>query len=222
MDSRRLSLSAWRWPIVFLALFAGVLYTINRWMDHAVRAFTPSYSSAAIVQTSVTRLHEQSKLVVLSADITVEVTRTSSKILWDVLDFGDTVATIRTRNNKAQYFVPLNKITAQDFHFSANNRSLTLTVPEPRVDEEIVEVQSDPNQIEVQSKVGWGRLNKRSGELARVEAKRGLREAVVAEAKSQTYIDLARKNAKEKIGAFMLPSITPLGVTNLTVEFRRP
>ncbi len=220
--ARDSSFASWRWPLVFIVLFVGVLYTINRWMDKAVRAFTPSYSNTTIVQTSVNRLHQQAKFVVLSADVTVEVTRSSSKILWDVFDFGDTVATVRTRGNKAQYYVSLEKITEKDFHLDNNNHNLVVTVPEPRVDEEIVEVQSDPNQIEVQTKIGWGRLNKRSGELARAEAKRGLREAVVAEAKSQIYIDLARKSAKEKVGGLITPLVTQMGVTNVAIEFRKP
>jgi hypothetical protein len=220
--ARDSNLAAWRWPVVFIVLFVGILYTANRWMDHAVKSLAPSYSNSTIIQTSVSRLHQQAKFVVLSADINVEVTRSSAKILWDVLDFGDTVATIRTRGNKAQYFVSLEKIGEDDFHFSNDNRNLTVTVPHPRVDEEIVEVQSDPNQIEIETKVGWGRMDKRSGELARAEAKRGLRDAILAEAKSQSYIDLARKNAREKIGGLLTPLVSQMGVTNVTIEFRKP
>ena len=82
-------------------------------------------------------------------------------------------------------------------------------------------MQSDPSKIEIQTTVGWLRSDKRSGELARSEAKKALREAVVAEAKSKIYLDLARKNAQEKVVAVLNPLVKQLGVTNVTVQFRR-
>jgi hypothetical protein len=212
----------WRWPLVFLIIFAGALYTANRFLNKATRSLMPSYTNTTTIQTSVDRLRHEAKLVVLSADVTVEVTRTSSKILFDRLDFGDTVATVRSRGNRAQYYVLLEKIDTKDFKLALGGKSLLVTVPEPRVDESIVEVQSDPSQIEVQTKVGLFRTDKRSGELTRAEAKRAMRDAVVAEAKSQIYLDIARKNAREKITALLDPLVKQMGVTNLAVEFRRP
>jgi hypothetical protein len=212
----------WRWPLVILIVFTATLYTATRVFNRATKSLMPSYSTTTLIQTSVSRLRQEAKFVVLSADVTVEVTRTSSKILFERLDFGDTVTTVRTKGNRAQYSVDLNGIKKRDFRFSPDGKSLVVTVPEPRVDESIVEVQSDPNQIEVQTKVGWLRTDKRSGELTRAEAKKALRDAVVAEAKSQIYIDLARKNAREKISDLINPLVKQMGVTNLTVEFRRP
>jgi len=210
----------WRWPVVALVLVAGLLYTANRALNTATKTLAPTYTSTTLIQTSVTRLQQEAKLVVLSADVTVEVTRTSSKIVWDMLDFGDTVATVRSRGNRAQYYVALDKISEKDFQLSGG--SLKVTVPEPRVDESIVEVQSDPERMEVKTDIGWGRLDKRSGELARMEAKKGLRQAVIAEAKTPVYVELARKNAREKLEGLLNPLVTQLGVTNLTVEFRKP
>lgn len=212
----------WRWPLVFLLVFAGALVTANRFINRATKSLTPSYTTSTVIQTSVSRLRDEAKLVVLSADVTVEVTRTSSKILFDRVDFGDTVTTVRTKGNRAQYFVDLNGITERDFHLRGDGKSLIVSVPQPRVDETIVEVQSDPNQVEVQTKVGWLRTDKRSGELTRTEAKQALREAVIAEAKSKIYVDLARKNAEEKVIGFLEPVVKQLGVTNITVQFRRP
>jgi hypothetical protein len=212
----------WRWPLVLLIIFTGTILTVNRFVNRATKSLMPSYSVTTIIQTSVQKLRQEAKLVVLSADVTVEVTRTSSKILFDRLDFGDTVTTVRTRGNRAQYSVDLNGIKESDFRLSNGGQNLVVIVPEPRVDESIVEVQSDPDQVEVQTKVGWLRTDKRSGELTRAEAKKALRDAVIAEAKSQIYVDLARKNAQEKVTALINPLVKQMGVTNLTVQFRRP
>ena len=212
----------WRWPLVLLIIFTGTLITLNRAFTRATKSLMPSYTSTTVIQTSVQKLRQEAKLVVLSADVTVEVTRTSSKILFDRLDFGDTVTTVRTRGNRAQYSVDLNGIKESDFRLSNGGKNLVVTVPEPRVDESIVEVQSDPDQMEVQTKVGWLRTDKKSGELTRAEAKKALRDAVISEAKSPIYVDLARKNAQEKVTALLNPLVQQMGVTNLTVQFRRP
>lgn len=212
----------WRWPLVLLIIFAGVLYTVNRSVNRVTKSLMPTYTTTTVIQTSVQKLRQEAKLVVLSADVTVEVTRTSSKILFDRLDFGDTVTTVRTKGNRAQYFVDLHGIKESDFRLTNGDHNLIVTVPEPRVDESIVEVQSDPNQVEVQTKVGWLRTDKKSGELTRAEAKKALRDAVVSEAKSQIFVDLARKNAQDKVADLLNPLVKQMGVTNLTVQFRRP
>ena len=211
----------WRWPLVLLIIFAGTMYTVTRIFNRATKSLAPTYINNTAIQTSVTRLRQEAKFVVLSADVTVEVTRSSSKILFDRVDFGDTVTTVRAKGNRAQYFVDLNGIKESDFRLSNGGKSLVITVPQPRVDESIIEVQSDPNQIEVQTKVGWLRTDKRSGEITRTEAKQALREAVVAEAKSQIYLDIARKNAQDKVTGLIDPLVKQMGVTNVTVEFRR-
>jgi hypothetical protein len=215
-------LVTWRWPMVVVFLFLALMFLVDRVVEKTTKSLAPSYSNTTIIQTSATRLRQEAKLVVLSADITVEVTRTSSKIVWDLLDFGDTVARVRSRGNRAQYFVALEKITESDFHLSNNSQSLRVTVPEPRVDETIVEVQTDPDQMEIKTDVGWGRLDKRSGELARTEAKKSMRQAIISEAKSPRYAEEARDSARKKVAALLTPLVTQMGVTNLTVEFRRP
>src|ERR1041385_6028503 len=160
----------WRWPLVLLIIFTATLITVNRFVNRATRSLMPSYSTTTVIQTSMQKLRQEAKLVVLSADVTVEVTRTSSKILFDRLDFGDTVTTVRTKGNRTQYSIDLNNIKESDFRLKNDGKTLIVTVPEPRVDESIVEVQSDPNQIEVQTKVGWLRTDKRSGEITRARS----------------------------------------------------
>src|SRR5262245_27072576 len=113
----------WRWPLVLLIIFAGILYTFNRVFNRATKALLPSYSNTTVVNTSVQKLRQEAKLVVLSADVTVEVTRTSSKILFDRVDFGDTVTTVRTKGNRAQYSIDLNGIKESDFYIRGDGKS---------------------------------------------------------------------------------------------------
>src|SRR5688572_5891193 len=117
----------WRWPLVLLIIFASVLYTANRFITRATKSLQPSYTSTTVINTSVSKLRQEAKLVVLSADVTVEVTRTSSKILFERLDFGDTVATVRTKGNRAQYYIDLNGIKESDFYIRGDGKSLIVT-----------------------------------------------------------------------------------------------
>lgn len=210
----------WRWPVVVIVLFLATLFVANRFITKTTKSLAPTITNTTIIQSSVTRLQQEAKFVVMTAQINVEVQRTSEKrAFYDLVDFGDTVATVRTRGNKAQYYIDLSQVAESDFKLEANNKRLVVTVPDPRVDEQIVEVQSDPSQIEIQSEVGWGRLSARSGERVKNEALQALRDAVLSEARSAVYIKLARQNAEEKVAAVLSPLASKLGVTNIVVDF---
>lgn len=212
--------SLWVWPLIIIAIVSITAVLALRVLNRTTKNLAPTITNTTIIQSSVTRLQQEAKFVVMTANINVEVQRTSEKrAFYDLVDFGDTVATVRTRGNKAQYYVDLSNIQENDFKLEGNNKRLVVTVPDPRVDDQIVEVQSDPSQIEIQTEVGWGRLSARSGQRVKDEALRALRDAVLSEARSAMYIKLARQNAEEKVAALIDPLAKQLGVTNVLIEF---
>lgn len=211
--------SLWRWPIVIVILTLAALLIGSRLINKTAQSFAPTITNTTLIQSSVTRLQQEAKFVVMTAQINVEVQRTSEKVaFYNMIDFGDTVATVRTRNNKAQYFIDLSQISEKDFQLKGKN--LVVLVNDPRVDEQIVEVQTDPSQIEIQTEVGWARLSARSGQRVKDEAVAALRQAVIDEARAAMYVKLARESAKEKVAALLSPLVTQLGVTNVTIDFK--
>jgi hypothetical protein len=213
--------SLWRWPLVIIVLLIAVLWIGSRMFVKATKSFAPTITNTTLIHSSVTRLQQEAKFVVMTAQINVEVRRSSEKVaFYNLLDFGDTVATVRTRNNKAQYYVDLSHMADSDFQLNANAKSLVVMIPDPRVDEEIVEVQTDPSQIEIETEVGWGRLSARSGQRVKDEAVAALRQAVIDEARAAIYVKLARDNAKEKIAGLLSPLVSQMGVTNVVIDFK--
>ena len=68
------------------------------------------------------------------------------------------------------------------------------------IDEEIVEIQSDPELIKVKKDIGWGRLESRSGEFLERQIRRDLRSLVIEEGKSNLLmLEQAKKTAQEVI-----------------------
>lgn len=211
--------SLWRWPIVIVILTIAALLIGSRLINKTAQSFAPTITNTTLIQSSVTRLQQEAKFVVMTAQINVEVKRTSEKVaFYNMIDFGDTVATVRTRNNKAQYYIDLSQISEKDFQL--NGKNLVVHVNDPRVDEGIVEVQTDPAQIEIETEVGWGRLSARSGQRVKDEAVAALRQAVIDEARAAIYVKLARDNAKEKVSALLSPLVTQMGVTNVVIDFK--
>jgi hypothetical protein len=91
------------------------------------------------------------------------------------------------------------------------------------VDENLVEVQTDPTYYELETHLGWARLNTLSGEFLREQARRDLRPAVLAEANHPRIIKMAEESGKEKIGALLEASIKPMRPnTKVVVEFKPP
>lgn len=175
-----------------------------------------------MIQTSLDRLRDESKLVVFTADVSVMVTKFSDKkVLYGKLDLGTTTVRLRASGNKAQLIIPLKDVAAADFHFDEEKDQLTVTLPSPRVDETLVEVQTDPAYYELQTELGWARLDKYSGDFLREQAKKDLRPAVLAEAGNKRNVEMAKNSGREKIAALLEASIKSLRPnTTVAVEFK--
>jgi hypothetical protein len=188
------------------------------------RATQPQVTINTIIQTSLERLRDESKLVVYTADVAVMVTKVSDKkVLSGKLDLGTTVVRVRAAGNKAQIVIPLNEIKEQDIRFDEQRNQFVITLPSPQVDETLVEVQTDPTFYEVETEVGWARLDKFSGEALREEAKRELRNAVIAEANHPRIIQAAKESGREQIASLLGAVVKPMRPeATVAVEFKDP
>lgn len=168
-------------------------------------AFKPKVSFNTVISSTLQSLKHDPKLVVLTASVNVEITKESDKTLWGIVDMGKTKARIKAYGNKVQYVVPMDNITETNFFYDDIHKRIVVTIPPPRFDEEIVEVQSNPSMMEIETEVGWGRLDKFSGELLRDTARRDLRPAVVREGKNELLAEKARANARKTVQKMLQP-----------------
>lgn len=223
------------WPVAFaviaVALIALAGFIFKSCVDQPVRvaetiarATQPQVTVNTVIQTSLERLRKESKLVVYTADVAVMITKVSDKkVLYGKLDLGTTVVRVRAAGNKAQIVIPLSDVAESDIKFIEAENKFIVTLPPPRVDESVVEVQTDPTFYEVQTDLGWARLDKFSGEFLREEAKRELRGSVIAEASHPRIIDAAKESGREQIAGLLEAVVKPMRPeATVAVEFKPP
>jgi hypothetical protein len=168
-------------------------------------AFKTKVTHTTVINSTLQSLKHDPKLVVLTATVNVEITKENEKALWGMVYMGKSKARIKAYGNKVQYVVPMDSITETNFFYDDIHKRIVVTIPPPRFDEEIVEVQSNPSMMEVETEVGWGRLDKFSGEILRDTARRDLRPAVVREGKSELLMERARTNARKTVQKMLQP-----------------
>ena len=190
-------------------------------------AFRPQYRSTCNTTIfSVTKkLNAQAKMVVLQAEVQVEIVKRSEKIVKlgpiPGVSLGTTTVRLRCGGNKVQYYIPLDRVTERNFSFDAATGQLVVSLPAPVLDESIVEVQSDPAKMEIQTEVGWGRLEAYSGKALRDLALQELRAAVLQEGASDLHRQVAKMEADKQVRAFLAPLAGQLRAdVKLTTEFR--
>jgi len=184
------------------------------------QAFQPKVNVNTVIYTTLSNMVNQSKLVVLSTHINVDLTKSNEKVIWGV-PLGTTTVKVRALDNVVQYYVPLTNISKADFKYDDVHKRLTVRVPAPCVDQDLVEVQSDPAKIEFRTDLGWARLDSRSGQFLRDQAQKELRPAIVREGNSSLYTDKAKMNARESLKKLLEPMATKLKEdVELEVEFK--
>ncbi len=222
-----------RWPIAVAAIFisfivlAGFVFKTcaekpARVAESIAQAMQPQISISTVIQTSLEKLRDESKLVVFTANVSVMITKFSEKkALYGKLDLGTTTVRLRASGNKAQLIIPLKNLSSADFHYDEASDELTVMLPPPRVDEALVEVQTDPSYFELETDTGWARLDRFSGDFLREQARRELRPAVIAEASHPRIIKMAAESGQEKIGALLQASIKPMRPnTKVSIVFK--
>jgi len=223
--------SAWPIAIAVIAIavvaLAGFIFKScidqpSRLADTVGRATQSQVVINTIIQTSLERLRDESKLVVYTADVAVMVTKFSEKkVLYGKVDLGTTTVRVRASGNQAQLVIPLKDLSEGDFQFNEAENKLTITLPPPRVDETLVEVQTDPTYYEIETDVGWARLDGFSGDFLREQARRDLRPAVLIEAGNPRIVKAAEESGREKVAALMEAVIKPIRPeTTVAVEFK--
>lgn len=163
-------------------------------------AFKVTVNANTIIGSTIQKVQSQAKLVVLTANVEVDLEKSSEKkVLWDYLDLGTTTTRVRATDNQVQYYIDLAKFGRNDIVFDSQSRSIIVTIPEPQLDETFVDVQTDPTKIQVETSAGWARLTNYSGEHLEKQALQELRTEVVRAGNHALLREKARDAAVEQM-----------------------
>lgn len=224
ITARQPAASAWPWALAVILLIlvsacGGVGYflftraaqttetalrTPERLLSGLAAAFRPEVNSTTVIRTAIGKISHTPKLVVLTATIDAEVEK-SSATNWGYVYWGMTQVRLRAHGNRVQYYIPVEGIKETDFTYDASSRTLSLMLPPPRLDEEMVDVQSDPRQIEVETGNGWAKFDRWSGEPLRAEARQDLRKAVLSVGNHELLQAKAQANAQAEMRKLLSP-----------------
>ncbi len=203
--------------VVVLLLAAIALFVF---FPHVISG---SNNSASAFTTALSKLREAPSLRVFTREIAVHVDATTPTEVtlrawilpvgpgWPI-EVGKTKAEILAPGNRVQYVVPLNDgseavtSAAQD---SSDPSACVWTVilPPPRVDETLVEVQSDPQQMKIS--IDRDYVDHLVGDdAAKDAALASIRAAVIREASSETAMFEVREKARATV-ASMIRALLP-------------
>ena len=187
----------------------------NRALNAAANAVRPRYDITTITTTAITSMQKKSKLVVLETQVGVDITKEEGLHSWGVY-WGTNKVRLIARENRVQYFIPLEQIGTADFAFDEAAKTLTVTVPLPRLDEEMVSVQSDPAKIDVREFTnGWARWDKAD---TLKHAQEALRPKVIEQGRSSIIQEEANRRGLEAVGNFLQPLLTNLTADGVKLE----
>lgn len=161
----------------------------------AIRIFQPRYIINTVIHSAIKEVKIQPKLVVLAAEVSVIFERQSSA--QGRVSHGTSTVELRFSGNKVQYVIPTDEITHKIFKWDKKRNEITLNVPDPYLDEELVEVQSDPSKIEIRKEVGWFRFDDYDGVKLLDTMKSQMRDEVVKAGKNELLLYKARTEARK-------------------------
>lgn len=198
---RRKVSALWAFTLVIIVLILTLGYFGTSVLETAENIIRPERKVTidSIIYSTIGELKKESKIVVMTGEVNLSVKRSHTKF-FSRLNLGTTVVEVLVPKNKVQYVIPTNVISEESFHWNDETGEVSIEIPTPVIDEEIVEIQSDPSLIKVRKKIGWGRLESRSGEFLERQIRQDLRSLVIEEGKgNQLMLEQAKKNAQEVI-----------------------
>ena len=195
---------------IVLALIAGTVYFLAGQVQGIADAFRPKVDSKVVLAGTIQQLRAEGKVVVLTADVMAEVTsRTDTEILFGLLDPATTIVQVRAPA-RVQYIIPLDRINREDFFYDPATKRLLITVPNPRLDTSIVQVSTDPADVEVMKDVGWMGLDRAGVRYNDRRARRLLRDAAIHAGHSGVWLQKAQESSDSALRRLLEPLLSKL------------
>ena len=206
------------WPtaLVLVAAIGAILFYKS--CSKVAEAVTPSNPFKPekivveeVISSFISQMKRESKLVSFTTSVDVAIKETiQEKIRW--LPDSVTEISVIVRGCKVQYYVDINKLDSSDFKFDSATGTLSVNMPEIRVDEDLVDVPTYERWQITEAK-GWRDFG---GDLEKFRNAIGpkLRAQAIAQAKDGPAKEAAEQRARELIEGLMRKVRQNLGVQN--------
>lgn len=205
-----------RWRTVGLILGLAALLVLGVLGWRILDGILGSNAPIQKTQVWVTGIKSQAKYVVASQTLTVKLEQAESYTAWWMY-FGTTVAQIRVDDCKVQYVIPTDQIKATDFTYDGKAKTLKVSLPRPVLDQEFLDVPTDPEKWWVYSASAWARFNKDEVEYA---ARRALRPELLKFAKAKGFDEATEAVAVLRLKR-VLAEVMQIPDLHVEVEFRQ-
>jgi hypothetical protein len=167
-------------------------------------AFQVTVNANTIIGSTIENVRSKAKFVVMTANVEVDLEKSNQKkVLWDYLDLGTMTTRVRALDNQVQYYIDLSQFDRENITFDPQANRVIVEVPEPKLDEEFVDVQSDPAKIQVETAAGWARFDSQSGKHLEEQARRELRKEVIRAGGHVLLREKARQTAIERLSELL-------------------
>ena len=147
----------WAFTLVIIVLILTLGYFGISALETAENIIRPERKVTidSIIYSTIGELKKESKIVVMTGEVNLSVKRSHTKF-FSRLNLGTTAVEVLVPKNKVQYVIPTDAISEESFRWNDETGEVSIEIPTPVIDEEIVEIQSDPSLIKVRKEIGWG------------------------------------------------------------------
>jgi len=188
-----------------LVMLAAIGAGLFAWSG-VTNSMRPKIAVTTAVAATVGELKRETKLVVLTLPVSITIHKSSTKEpLWGILPQGTAEVLMMVPDNRVQYVLNMEGVSAANFEYDAAKHKLIFHAPLPMLDEEMVSIQPDPAKIKLMTNTGWLRTDAFSGEPLRTSARQEVKKHVLAEARKPHYRDIASEVAELHLRKLLEP-----------------
>jgi hypothetical protein len=212
------------WPAAIILCTIIIALTLYFAITKIVYIFTPHTTSINITQinSAVKKITQESKIVLMTAVIDLECSKSSEKHwqFWKLnLNLGKTVVRMRIPGNKVQFIIPQNMFNKIRTKISQDKDKLTVFIPHPIVDKDMIAVQANHDKIELQTKAGWGRSKYISGSYLEKEIKKHIIDAIYNQASADSSLKKKADESAKSGVQNLICKYTGIGSDAITIKF---
>lgn len=185
--------------IAFVICWQLAVHTaVSTWNNFTDKA----KNTVSICISEFGKTHLDKKLVVLTQDITVEISKEiDNRILWDWVSVGSANSSFKFIDNKVQYYVSLDDIKNDNIIFDPQTRTIKIIAPRVKLDKAMIVVQTDPNKVIKRENGSWSPFGPRLKDVSN-EIMSEVRNVIAREGYHQLIRDKAQAEAQKVIEDF--------------------